>query len=482
MDRYDVAVVGGGPAGAAAGHAAASAGASAVVLEKGVPRADREGLGPDSTDAAGILDYWVDIMGIHPDEFPDGVLLRELDRAEFVGPTESCTLYSTGIDSSYDSFGYTMHRARFDDFLRGRAERAGADYRVGVRVKDVDIDRDRPRSRVRAAADGGTAATAGARPASGNDGPRHRLQLGDGSEIGAETLILADGPQRTVTNRVLDRLLPFDVTDRLGSTRANHIAYQEYRRFPAELFEEVEDAITFWWGYMPGHTAYPWVFPNDDRVCRVGLTAPIGLDIDAVADREKYPLLSPDDESIPRGAEYIRRLLQREYGDRYDLSDFPIVEDRGKTNGTETYPISSTRPIDSPVGAGVAVVGGAMGTTSAFHEGGDHVAVRTGAIAGELAAQGDLSTYNRRWRDAIEDELLRNVTMADMAASYGPDDWDRVFKTAQGMLADAEGYRMFEQRFTAGLGAIRLLAAYRYTKFRLRNGRYVQITEDEYAI
>ncbi|MFB6255386.1 MAG: NAD(P)-binding protein, partial [Haloplanus sp.] len=67
MEHVDVAVVGGGPAGASAAHAAAEADASALVFEKGVPRADREGLGPDSTDAAGILDYWVDIMDIHPD-------------------------------------------------------------------------------------------------------------------------------------------------------------------------------------------------------------------------------------------------------------------------------------------------------------------------------------------------------------------------------------------------------------------------------
>ena len=71
MERVNVAIVGGGPAGTAAAHAAASDGAATVVFEKGVPRADREGLGPDSTDAAGILDYWVDIMDIHPDEFDD---------------------------------------------------------------------------------------------------------------------------------------------------------------------------------------------------------------------------------------------------------------------------------------------------------------------------------------------------------------------------------------------------------------------------
>jgi electron-transferring-flavoprotein dehydrogenase len=460
MERFDVAIVGGGPAGAAAAHAAASAGASAVAFEKGVPRSDRpDRLGPDSTDAAGILDYWVDIMGIHPDEMPEEVVLGELDRAEFIGPSESLTLRSTGIESSYDNFGFCMHRARFDDFLRDRAEEAGAEYRAGVSVRDVETDR-------------------------AGDGPRHRLELAGGEEIGAAFLILADGPQPQVTNRVIDELLPFDVTERLSTRKTNHIAYQEHRRLPEEVFEEVAGAIKFWWGHMPGHTAYPWIFPNDGNVARIGLTMPIGLDIDEIENREAYPLLEPGDERIPQGSEYIRRLLEHEYGDEYDIeADFPLVEDRGKSDGTETYAISSTQPIDSPTGAGIAVVGGAMGATSAFHEGGDHTAVRTGAIAGELAASGDLSPYNERWKDAIGDEVLRNVAMADIVHDYEPDDWDWAFSTARKLLENSEGYGLFDtSNLKAGFGAARLVTTYKRTKFSFRNGKYVQITESDYAL
>jgi electron-transferring-flavoprotein dehydrogenase len=461
MERVDVAIVGGGPAGSSAAHAAAEAGASALVLEKGVPRSDRpDRLGPDSTDAAGILDYWVDIMGIHPDEFPDGVVLHHLDRAEFIGPNESVTMRSTGMESSYDRFGYCFHRARFDDFLRDRAEESGAEYRAGVSVRDVETDLD----------------------AGGEDDPRHLVRTADGSNVGADFLVLADGPQRTVTNKVLDRYLPFDITERLASTSANHIAYQEHRRFPPEVYEEVSGAIKFWWGYMPGHTAYPWIFPNDDTVCRVGLTMPIGVDLSEVEDREKYKLLRPDDERVPQGREYVRRLLEQEYGDEYDIeADFPLVTDRAKSKGTETYPISSTRPIDSPATLGIAVAGGAMGATSAFHEGGDHVAVRTGAIAGRLAGEGDLSAYNRAWKREIHDEVLRNVSMADVVHDYGPDDWDWAIRTASRLQGDDGSYNLFNlSKVSASLSAARLVAAYKRRKFRFRGGRYVQIREREY--
>ena len=461
MERVDVAIVGGGPAGSSAAHAAATGGADALVIEKGVPRADRDGLGPDSTDAAGILDYWVDIMGIHPDEFDDGVVQRELTRAEFRGPDESATLTATGIDSSYDKFGYTFQRARFDDWLRDRAEDAGAEYRVGTSVRGVDTDLS---------------------AAPGDDDPRHALELADGETVGADFVVLADGPQRTVTNRVLDEYLPADAqaSERLASRTANHIAYQEYRRVPEEVFEAVEDALVFWWGVMPGETAYPWVFPNADRVCRVGLTMPIGIDIDEV-DASEYALLREDDESIPQGGEYVRRLLEWQYGDEYDIDEeFPVVEEAGKRKGTETYPISSTRPIDSPVGAGVAVAGGAMGTTSAFHEGGDHVAIRTGAIAGELAAEGDLASYNRRWKEAIGDEVVRNVTMADMVAEYGPDDWNRVIGAADAMLAAETGDDLLSQPYRSGWESLKLLVGYKWNKRRVKK-EYVGIDESEYV-
>jgi electron-transferring-flavoprotein dehydrogenase len=460
MQRVDVAIVGGGPAGAAAAYEAAVGGAAAVAIEKGVPRADRDRLGPDSTDAAGMLDYWVDIMGFRPEEIPDEVVLQELEDTEFIGPNERVTLSSTGIESSYPSMGYTFHRARMDDWMRDRAEKAGARYRVGTSVKDVETD----------LTDG--------------DGVTHTLTLADGDVLETDALILADGPQRTVTNRVLDRFMPDgkSITDYTASTTANHIAYQEHRRFPPELFDE--DTLKFWWGVMPGETAYPWVFPNDDGVARVGLTMPIGMELDDVDDPGAYDLLDPQDDRIPRGGEYVHRLLEREYGDEYDVdSDFPLVEDRGKRGGTETYPISSTRPIDSPTAANVAVVGGAMGATSAFHEGGYHVAVRTGRVAGELAAAGRLEEYNDAWKAAIGDEVLRNVTFAQMVREYEPDDWDRAFGVASELVAhNGDAGDVLRLRPSAGLTGLRLFARYKYRKWTNRDGRYVQVPESTYAV
>ncbi|RQH00700.1 NAD(P)/FAD-dependent oxidoreductase [Natrarchaeobius oligotrophus] len=460
MERVDVAIVGGGPAGTSAAEQAAAYGAETVLFEQGVPREDREALGPDSTDAAGMLDYWIDIMDFDYEEIPDDVILQELEGTRFVGPNSAVELTTTGIDASYPNFGYTFHRARMDDWLHERAAEAGADLRVGTGVSDLETDLR----------------------ASGSRGPTHTLTLSNGDQLEAQYVVLADGPQRRITLEALDQFTApgRSVSDYLSPPEANHIAYQEYREFPEEVFDS--DWLEFWWGYMPGETAYPWVFPNDGTVARVGLTMPIGMDLADVDNPDAYKLLEPTDDGIPSGSEYVSRLLELEYGDEYDVeTDFPLVEDRGKSRGTETYPISSTRPIDSPVGANIAVVGGAMGTTSAFHEGGYHVAVRSGKIAGRLAATDSIGRYNRRWKEAIGDEVLRNVAFADIVADYEPDDWDWAFGVVNDMQGDNGDNVLVSKRYSAGIDATKILAAYKRRKFAYRKGRYVQLAEDEYV-
>ncbi len=455
MERVDVAIVGGGPAGTSAAWKAAEHGADAVVVEKGVPRADRDRLGPDSTDAAGMLDYWVDLMDFDPEEIPEDIILRRLDGADFIGPSKTLPVETTNIDASYPDFGFAFDRAGFDDWLRGQAESAGASYHVGDSVTDVESDLS---------------------PSNGRE-QTHTLTLSSGEELVAEYLVLADGPQRTVTTDALDQFTSGrTISDVLNPTEVNHIAYQEHRKIPDELLEP--HRLKFWWGYMPGHTAYPWVFPNDGNVARIGLTMPIGLDIDDF-DKSEWVLLREDDDGIPRGGEYIERLLEHLYPD-YDIDDFPLVEDRGKQGGTETYPISSTRPIESPTKAGVAVVGGAMGGTSAFHEGGDHVAVRTGKIAGRLAATGDLQRYNDTWQDALEDEFARNVTLADVVHDYGPAEWDHAFGTADSLLN--RGEYSWWTILKSGLSGYRMVKQYNSTKDQYRNGGYVQFEESEYDL
>lgn len=454
MRKTDVCVVGGGPGGASAAGAAARHGADVVVLERGVPREDRKELGPDSTDAAGMVDYWVDLMDLDVEELPDDIVLRRLEGAELCSPRERCFLQSTGIDSSYPHYGFTFHRARMDDWLRTNAEENGAEYRTAATVSEVTTDL--------------------------SSTPTHTVRLRGGAAIQAQSLVLADGPQRQVTIPTLDQFLPEgrSIADELAPTRANHIGYQEYRRFPPDVFDSTR--LRTWWGLIPGETAYLWVFPNEENIARVGLTMPLGLSIDEIDDPRKYPLMREDDESIPAGNVFIQRLLEREYGDEYDIDDaFSFVDDRGKENGVESYPISSTRPIGSPVGANVAVVGGAMGATSAAHEGGYHLASKTGELAGRLAATGSLDQYNRKWNDALGEEILRNVAMAEVFRNFDPDDWDTIIRNLR-ELSDSKCATMVNWGPRIGIGGLMSVLRYKWMRLRFGSGRYVQMSESDY--
>jgi electron-transferring-flavoprotein dehydrogenase len=402
MERFDVVVVGGGPGGMSAAREAARE-KSVVVFEKGVRREERDSPGPDSTDAAGFLDYWVEVADIDPDFLEEMPVLQEIEGADFVGPNVAATMEDTGIESWYDGFGFTFDRVGTDDLLRDRAEERGAEYRVGNSVKGVESRRT-------------------------DNGFVHEVEVAGDENVRASYVVLADGPSRRVT---LPTLAQFDgtgtVTEKLNPGNANHIAYQEYRRFPDELFED--DVLRFWWGSIPGETAYPWYFPNEDSIVRLGMTAPVGVDVEG---KENYSLIDGD-ETTPSGREYIERLLRKEYPE-YDLEDFPLVEDRGKEDGVESYPISSTRPVESPARAGVLVVGGAMGTTSAFHEGGYHLAMGTGKAAGRVIAEDRVAEYNDEWRESVGEEVKRNVGLARLVRDYGPEDWDNIIRHAKAAL------------------------------------------------
>jgi electron-transferring-flavoprotein dehydrogenase len=123
-----------------------------------------------------------------------------------------------------------------------------------------------------------------------------------------------------------------------------------------------------------------------------------------------------------------------------------------------------------------------MGTTSAFHEGGYHVAVRTGTIAGELAATDRLDRYNDAWKSAVGSEISRNVAFADIVEEYEPADWDHAFRTADKLIARNGAGQLIHYHLSAGLSGLSLYGKYALQRFRNRNGRYVQLRESEYRM
>ena len=120
---YDVAIVGGGPAGSACAHALVAAGARVVVLDRA--RFPRVKL------CAGWLSpaIW-DALALSPAEYPRGLWEWNV-----------CHVHYQGADHAIPGKGWFIRRFELDDFL---LRRSGAELRLGVHVKQLarDVDDD----------------------------------------------------------------------------------------------------------------------------------------------------------------------------------------------------------------------------------------------------------------------------------------------------------------------------------------------------
>jgi len=469
--EYDVAVVGGGPAGSTAAKTVRdySDDMDVVLFDEGTKRADRgDQIGPDSTDAAGQVKYWLADM---PEWVVDIFLqnkIKNIDRAEFHGPTASTVIRrasrfeqfvvpsipSDGLDVDLDSFGMTFDRPGLDDDLVAAARDAGVDIRMGARVSSVETDWH-------------------------ESGLRHHLTVPRGEDVVAEYLVLADGPKRTVTIDAIGQFLDGEQERVAPANQNQHVARQFYVEPPADATwtDGLEHAFAVFWGHVPGHTAYPWVFPLEEGVYEIGLTRPAGLDRPDVfegldVDPREWPLLDPDDTAYPGDEEILRRFYTRTLSARGDLTDH-TVGNRGKFDGKETYVISSMRPFDSPTDANIAVVGGAGGFTSAFHEGGDHVAVYTGSLAGELIGDDtqSLTDYNGEWKRRYGYEIFPNVAFARLVEDFTPGEYDTILSALVGETAPSTPTEL----------AFVLKSAYKFGRLRVSVGEDLPLTLKDYV-
>ena len=121
MDRYDVAIVGGGPAGSTAAYRLAQAGANVLLVDKATFPRDKPCGGGVTGRAARLLPF-----SIEP------VVEDVIDRLE-------CRLHyrSRFQRSARAPLAYMTQRKRLDHFLLQQAAAAGADVRDGVKVADV---------------------------------------------------------------------------------------------------------------------------------------------------------------------------------------------------------------------------------------------------------------------------------------------------------------------------------------------------------
>lgn len=217
MIVWDLAVIGGGPAGLSAAYAAALAGARTLVIERAEhPRYKTCGgglIGTSLAEVAGRI------------EVP---LHDRVDRVTFTrnGRREFTRRHAAG------PLVVMVRREEFDDRLRRAAVDAGAVVRERATVRAVEQDSDEV-----------------------------RLRLADGESVTARFAIGADGSSGVSARHVGVRHRQVD----LGLERELPVSAVEQARWRGRVLLD--------WGPIPG--SYAWVFPKGDRLT-VGVIATRG--------------------------------------------------------------------------------------------------------------------------------------------------------------------------------------------------------------
>ncbi len=358
--EWDVAVIGGGPAGLSAAHAAAAAGARTVILERAEhPRY--------KTCGGGLIGASLNAV-------------RDLPALPARDAIRSVTFTLRGghefTRTEAEPILTMVMREEFDAALLERALAAGAEIRQQALVRAISQD----------------------------DG-HVTVRLGDGSTVTASVAVGADGSAGITARHVG---VTFDQVD---------LGLELEIAVPAPVQRDWAGRVLLDWGKIPG--SYGWVFPKGDR-----------LTVGVIASRRSDRATAGSSKQGDATREYLRDFVEG-----LGLAGYQAVRDSGH--------LTRCRSDDSPLRKGrVIVAGDAAGLLEPWTREGISFALRSGALAGEVAAKAATAAGESplgEYATAIDQGLGAEMRAARVLLTA----FTRHAGTFHRGLASAKGWRAF---------------------------------------
>lgn len=245
--RYDVVVVGSGPAGSVTARFAAESGAKVLVIERrreiGVPVLCGEGISR-KIDSWGMLDG-------------DKWIARKMDGARIYAPNG--TMVKLSAEQAGNETGYVIYRDVFDKELARKAMVAGAEYMMNTKAVGLIKDDNGGIKGVKA------------------------LHFNEEIEIEADIIVGADGVESRVGKwaGINTTLRPKDLESCAQYTLANVDCQDAY--------------VDFFLGKEKAPGGYIWVFPKDNDTANVGIGVLANLSKPGMAKELLDKFIASDD-------------------------------------------------------------------------------------------------------------------------------------------------------------------------------------------
>ncbi|MCD6237311.1 MAG: NAD(P)/FAD-dependent oxidoreductase [Thermoplasmata archaeon] len=245
--RYDVVVVGSGPAGSVTARFAAESGAKVLVIERrreiGVPVLCGEGISR-KIDSWGMLDG-------------DKWIARKMDGARIYAPNG--TMVKLSAEQAGNETGYVIYRDVFDKELARKAMVAGAEYMMNTKAVGLIKDDNGGIKGVKA------------------------LHFDEEIEIEADIIVGADGVESRVGKwaGINTTLRPKDLESCAQYTLANVDCQDAY--------------VDFFLGKEKAPGGYIWVFPKDNDTANVGIGVLANLSKPGMAKELLDKFIASDD-------------------------------------------------------------------------------------------------------------------------------------------------------------------------------------------